>query len=93
MAKYEILVMFDSQASSGEKSALEIVTSIVEKHKGKVISSDDWGERPLTFDIKGRDKAAYLLVVSELAPGVVKKVANLLKLEKDILRLLITRIE
>jgi small subunit ribosomal protein S6 len=93
MAHYEIMVMFDTQGNHDAKQIAETVTMVVEKQKGKVTATDDWGERSLAYNLKGRDRANFAVYVVELVEAAVKKVSTQLRLEKEILRFLITKID
>ena len=91
MSQYEVLVASELDADNSEtiKKSMAAVTT---KLKAKIVKSEDWGERSLSYPIKKQDRAWYSLFTLELKPETVKKFNTNLTLEKGILRYLVTKI-
>lgn len=91
MSQYEMIVLGDGVEASQAKPVAELVEAIVQKHKGKIVAKDEWGERPMAYRIKGRDRGEYTIFTVEMDEKVTKKVAVALRLEKNIIRVLIIK--
>ena len=91
MSQYEIIVLGDGPEANQAKPVAEVVEATVAKFKGKVVAKDEWGERPMAYRIKGRDRGEYTVFTVEMGEKVTKKVATALRLEKNIIRVLIIK--
>jgi small subunit ribosomal protein S6 len=89
---YELLVLTVPQAAvEGKEPAKDKVEALIGKQKGKILTSDDWGERLLTFPIKKYDRGNYLLYVVEMTSAAVKQLETKLTLEHTVLRHLLVK--
>lgn len=95
MNKYEAMFILKPDLSEEEKKALfNQINDTVIKHKGNVISSNVWSERrKLYFTIKKYQEGIYYLVNFNLEPLAVKDINQAYKLNDNILRVLITKLE
>lgn len=91
MNQYEIAVLYHPDLEVDLSKAEAKVTKIVTDNGGKVIGNDNWGKRKLAYNIKGNDRAVYVIYAVEL-PGVsVQKVETTLNITNEVIRFLITR--
>lgn len=89
---YDLLVLTVPQAATeGKEHAKGKVEALIAKQKGKILTSDDWGERLLTFPIKKYDRGNYLLYSVEMLPASVKQLDSKLALEATVLRHLLVK--
>jgi small subunit ribosomal protein S6 len=91
MAHYEIMVLFDSNGNHEPAVLAEAMKQLIGKFKGTISVTDDWGEKSLAYRIKGKDRGHYIVYDIEIEPQQVKKMANQLRLDKEIMRYLITK--
>lgn len=95
MNNYE--AMFLTDVKSDEKSTEEVFNQIKEtitRNEGSIASSHIWSEkRKLCYPIKKRQEATYYLVNFKLKPDAVDKIKQAYRLNEDILRVLITRVD
>lgn len=95
MNSYE--AMFLTDIKSDEKSTEEVFNQIKEpiaKNEGSIISSHIWAEkRKLCYPVKKRQEATYYLVNFKLNPDAVDKIKQVYRLNEDILRVLITKVD
>lgn len=93
MKTYELTLVLDGKASSAKKKAsIEKVTKLIELLGGKVLKTDDWGVKPLAYEINKIATGIYLMLDVELPPEGAKSLNEKLRLEEDIIRyLLVTK--
>ena len=95
MNNYEAMFLIDAKLD--EKAANAIFDQLKEtitKNEGNIISSRIWAEkRKLTFSIQKNQEATYYLVNFALQPLLVDKIKQSYRLNENILRVLITRLE
>jgi len=93
--KYELIVIIDAKLTSEEKEELrKQAAETVNKAGGKVINSQVWIEKQkFTFEIKKRTEGMYCSINFESAPEAIEKIQASFKLNEQILRSLITKVE
>jgi small subunit ribosomal protein S6 len=62
MRHYEIVFMVHPDQSEQVPSMTERYIGIIEKNGGKVHRHEDWGRRPLAYQINKLHKAHYVLL-------------------------------
>jgi small subunit ribosomal protein S6 len=91
---YEIMFLIDNNAvRAGWKDVKAQVAGLIEKHGGKVLTSRRWDERKLTYPIRQRRRATYLLAYCELAGPGVATLRRELDISETVLRYLLLRAE
>lgn len=91
MNQYEIAVLYHPDLEVDLSKAEAKVAKIVTDNGGKVIGTDNWGKRKLAYDIKGNDRAVYVIYAVELPGASVQKVETTLNITNEVVRFLITR--
>ena len=90
MRKYELMVIINPRDMSEDgKSPLEELKKLVTQHKGKILKTDDWGEKTMTYPIKGHERGYYVVYDIEMEAEKVKAFRNKLNLNKHFLRWMI----
>lgn len=91
MKNYEIMLLFSSAMSDQDiqKSILEFKDEIT-KTEGKIISEDLWGRRDLAYQVGKETEGYYAVILFEYNPALLKELDHSLKLNKAVLRFLIT---
>lgn len=93
MKNYENIVIFDSGLGEEEvKGKVEEITKIVDKHKGKVKTTDIWGKRIFAYPIKKKREGFYVLFGMELPPESIGALKKELDLKEEILRYFILKV-
>ena len=91
---YEIMLLADNNAvRAGWKEVKAHFAGLVEKHGGKVLTSRRWDERKLTYPIRQRRRATYLLAYCELSGDGVANLRRELDINEILLRYLLLRAE
>lgn len=93
--KYELVFLLDAQTPQEKKeAACKQVTEAVAKHEGKIINSNVWLERQkMTFPLKRCLEATYYLMNLEANSAAINKIRQTLRLNEDLLRFLVVRVE
>ncbi len=95
MDKYELVVVVDAGSPQEKKeSVVKDVQDTVNKSEGKIINSQIWIEKHrFSFPIKKRSEGTYYLVNLESPRSSVVKIRQALRLNEDVLRSLIIKVE
>ena len=95
MNKYEAMFIVKPDLTEEErKNLFAQINEVVAKNNGKVIESSVWSEkRKLFFPIKKYGEGVYYLLNFSLTPSMVKEIMHTYKLNENILRVLITKVE
>lgn len=92
MSEYELMVIIKPQAEADEVGeAQKDIEALITQHKGKIVTTDDWGEKQLSFKIKGHDRGNYVVYGIEMDPSSTSKFTSKLQLHKSLLRYLLVK--
>lgn len=92
MSEYELMVIIKPQAEADEVGeARKDIETLISQHKGKIVTTDDWGEKQLSFKIKGHDRGNYVVYGIEMEPVNTSKFTGKLQLHKNLLRYLLVK--
>lgn len=90
MRDYELVVVVSSKIGEDEQKKLLVkIGDWVEKAKGKIKETVNWGKKPLAFPIKRENEGVYTLFNLTLPTGEVASLEKRVKMEENILRHLI----
>ncbi len=91
---YESMFLIDNNAvRAGWNDVKAQVAALVEKHGGKLLTARRWDERKLTYPIRGRRRATFLLAYCGLGGDGVANLRRELDISETILRYLLLRAE
>lgn len=94
MNDYEILLAIsEDQAEDAQSKIIKEVTSTIEKGKGSVSQTDNWGKRALAFAVSKNTNASFWLLTFNADEETPKSLSNNLKINDKVLRYLITKKE
>lgn len=95
MNKYEAMFIIKPDVSEEERKTLfSQINDAVSKNNGSVAQSSVWLEkRKLYFPIKKYQEGLYFLMNFSISPLMIKDIKQAYKLNENILRVLITRID
>ncbi len=88
-----MFVLDNKVVRQGWKAAKGTVTDILTKHAANTITARRWDERRLSYSIKGRGRATYLIAYFELPKDAGPGLNRSLELNESVLRYLITRVD
>jgi len=94
MQKYELTVVLPGKTTAAKKkNAVSRIEKIVETLGGKIIKSEDWGEKELAYKIAKNTSGVYLYFELEITKKAISGLNDKIKLEDGIIRHLLVRKE
>ena len=92
MAKYEMLYLLNNDVTEEAKATLiEKYENIVKSMNGTVVSTDKWGTKKLSYPIKFKNEAYYVLTTFEADGAVVNEINRIAGIDADVYRMMITK--
>ena len=94
MNKFEaVLLISPDTSSNGLSDNIKLFEDTVSNNSGKVISSEDWGLRDLSYDISNVKKAFYKYFQLELDGNNIKQITKILNQNDIIIRHLFIKVD
>jgi len=88
---YEIMLILKKDSSLAEKGIfLKEFTELLKPLEGKAKKEDFWGLRRFAYPIKKSEEGVYTVINFECPADKIKELERKLKLEKEIVRYMIT---
>jgi small subunit ribosomal protein S6 len=92
--KYETMLMLDPEIEEERQAEiLERFRATVEKAKGKIVTVDDWGNKRLTYEIKGKTDGHYCVVTFTTSPQALAEIERVLGITDDVMRFQTVRLK
>jgi small subunit ribosomal protein S6 len=91
--QYDIAVLFDPQLSVDEEKATGKVDKIFKDNDVKVVKTDKWGKKKLSYKIGQHTEALYIFYTVEVPAANVAKVESTFNITDEIIRFLIVKID
>lgn len=94
MAKYEMLYMINNDLSDEAKNAEAAkYENIVTSFGGTVVSTEKQGTKKLSYPVKFKNEAFYVLMTFECDGSVCAELTRISNISADTLRSIITKID
>ncbi len=94
MPYYEHVFLARQDLSQAQVDALaENATKIVEEHKGKVVKTETWGLRTLTYKIQKNRKAHFVMLDIDASGDTIAELERQTRMNEDIIRYMTVRVE
>lgn len=91
MKTYEMLYVLDSALADEAKEAfVKKFEDVVTAANGKVVTTDKWGVKKLSYPINYKNDGYYVLMTFEAEGSVVKELDRIAGLSAEVLRRMIT---
>ena len=91
ISTYEGLFLFPQSAVGDMQSAVDHVSSILDRAGAEVLALSKWEERRLAYDIKGNKRGVYFLAYFKTGHDKLAGIERDCNLSEQLLRALITR--
>ena len=93
MNKYEVMFIAKPLEDAEVDPIAEFVSNLIKKNGGNVEKVDRWGKRHLAYTVKKQADGNYVLINFEADPEVIKEIDRVMKIQDDILKHLIVKID
>lgn len=93
MNKYEVMFIAKPLEDAEVDPIAEFVSNLIKKNGGNVKKVDRWGKRHLAYPVKKQADGNYVLINFEADPAVIKEIDRVMKIQDDILKHLIVKID
>jgi small subunit ribosomal protein S6 len=94
MALYEHVFLARQDLSQAQVDALaEGATKIIEDAKGKVVKTETWGLRTLTYKIQKNRKAHFVMLDVDASGDVIAELERQTRLNEDVIRYMTIRVD
>ena len=94
MKNFEAVVLLSPEITSKAKNTcLENLEKIINDKSGKVISSEDWGLRDISYKIGNYSKAFYNFYQIELDGDKIEGIKKILNQDENFIRHLFIRVD
>lgn len=94
MPMYEHVFLARQDLSQAQVDALaENATKIVEDNKGKVVKTETWGLRTLTYKIQKNRKAHFVMLDIEASGDTIAELERQTRMNEDIIRYMTVRVD
>lgn len=94
MRAYELMVLIDPEVDDRTvEPTLEKYLEVVRSHGGTIEKVDIWGRRKMSYEIKKKAEAIYIVVNYTAEPATSSELERQLKINELILRHKVTRPE
>ncbi len=93
MNKFETALILSPEISSTNRKKLcDNFTNLIKENSGKVIDSEDWGLRDLSYNIKNFSKGFYNFFQIEIDGNKIEEIKKNLTQNEDYLRHLFVKV-
>ena len=94
MNKYEMALVLNPQLEEEAlKAELEKLHGLLTRFGAAIEKVDDWGKRRLAYEIQKKNEGFYSFTTFTAEPGAPAELESRLRIEEDVLRYLIVRVE
>lgn len=93
MNKYEVMFIAKPLEDAEVDPIAEFVSNLIKKNGGNVEKVDRWGKRHLAYPVKKQADGNYVLINFEADSEVIKEIDRVMKIQDDILKHLIVKID
>jgi small subunit ribosomal protein S6 len=90
---YDLTLMLSIDAPEERRTRiLSAVESAISGGGGSVQRNDDWGRRPMAYEIRHRPEAEYHLLQFQAPPSVIEELSHTLRITDGVLRFRIIKV-
>ena len=91
---YDLMLLIDPTAPDERREAvIAEVESMIQSGGGEIVSSHDWGQRRMTFEIDHRPEAEYRLYQFQGERELLERLGTRLRILDGLLRFRIIKVE
>lgn len=83
---YELLYIIPQNLKTEVTSIIEKVNQLIKEVGGRILKEENWGQKKLSYPIKGVNQGFYVLIEFEIIPSSLLSLKENLRLSSEILR-------
>jgi small subunit ribosomal protein S6 len=90
---YDLVLLLSNDAPEEQRTRiLSAVESAIGSGGGSVERNDDWGRRPMAYEIRHRSEAEYHLLQFQAPPSVIEELSHTLRITDGVVRFRIIKV-
>jgi small subunit ribosomal protein S6 len=90
---YDLMLLLSIDAEEGQRSKiLSDVESAISAAGGSIERNDEWGRRPLAYEIRHQPEAEYHLLQFKAPPTMIDELSHTLRITDGVLRLRVIKL-
>ena len=90
---YDLMLLLATEASEDARAKiLSDVESAISKAGGSVVRNDDWGQRPMAYQIRHQPEADYHLLQFTAPPDLIEDLSHTLRITDGVLRFRVIKV-
>ena len=94
MAFYESVIITRPELTSSQvEDIISNIEEILKSQNGEIKKKENWGLKTLAYKIKKNKKGLYYMINMDCTPLVISELERQLRLNEDIIRFMIIKIE
>ena len=94
MAFYESVIITRPELTSSQvEGIISNIEEILKSQNGEIKKKENWGLKTLAYKIKKNKKGQYYMINMDCTPLVISELERQLRLNEDIIRFMIIKIE
>ena len=94
MNNFEAVILLSPEINSNVRSScLDILEKVVKEKSGKIIDTEDWGLRDLSYKIENYSKAFYNFYQIEIDGNKINSIKKALNQDEKFIRHLFVRVD
>lgn len=91
---YDLMLLLSADAEEDQrKKILSDVESTISKAGGSIERDDDWGRRPLAYEIRHTPDAEYHLLQFRAPPNLIEELSHTLRITDGVLRVRVIKVK
>lgn len=94
MTKFETVLLISPEVSTKSRDTInDNFKKLISESSGKIVESEDWGLRDLSYKIKNLSKAFYLFHQLEIDGNKIENIKKTLNQDENFIRYLFVKVE
>jgi small subunit ribosomal protein S6 len=90
---YDLMLMLSVEAGEDQRAKiLKDVESAISKAGGSIERNDDWGRRPMTYQIRHQPESEYHLLQFKAPPTLIEDLSHTLRITDGVLRFRVIKV-
>jgi small subunit ribosomal protein S6 len=90
---YDLMLLLETESDEDQRAKiLEGVESSISSGGGSVVRNDDWGRRPMAYQIRHQPEADYHLLQFTAPPTLIEELEHTLRITDGVLRVRVIKV-